>query len=455
MTILCGTDFTGASHEAARAAAAIAARIDEPLELVHVLDFPLTTWSGDGEEHRFGRLFAPEAERRRTLLDNEAERLTELGCEVRAMLLSGTPDDTLLARALEIGARLIVVAALGGRSASAWRMADIADRLTAISPVPVLAVRSARPFETWSGGRDGGRPLSVVVGIDFGATSEAAAAWVAHLKTGGPCEVTAVHVYDPQRESRRMGIEAERVEGALREAWGARLSELAGAAKLELRALPPRGRTADELAEAALDADLLVVGTHQRTGLSRHLHGSVSYSVLPASTANVVVVPRVALREELPATRFPPRRVLVASDLSPAGDRAIEHAFAIAPEGARVTLLHVVHLPEPVTAGYGYIPPSPPSTAEVEGALRTAERQLASRVPPGAAARRLETRCEAVHARAVAQAVVQTAERESADLICMATHAHGALATALLGSVAREVVRGAGRPVLLVPPAGG
>ncbi|HVS18110.1 MAG TPA: universal stress protein [Planctomycetota bacterium] len=47
------------------------------------------------------------------------------------------------------------------------------------------------------------------------------------------------------------------------------------------------------------------------------------------------------------------------------------------------------------------------------------------------------------------------AERESADLICMATHARGALATALLGSVAREVVRGAGRPVLLVPPAGG
>jgi len=455
MTILCGTDFTGASHEAARAAAAIAARTNEPLELVHVLDFPLPTSTDEGGKRRFGDLFAPEVERRRTLLDNEAERLTELGCEVRAALLSGTPDDTLLARALEVQARLIVVAALGGRSGSSWRMADVADRLAVASPVPLLAVRSARAFETWSDGRDGGRPLEVVVGVDFGPTSEAAAAWVAHLKTGGPCEVTAAHVYEPDREARRLGIGPTEVEGALRDAWGARLAELAGAARLELLPLPARGRTADALAEAAQGADLLVVGTHQRTGLARHLHGSVSYSVLPASTTNVVVVPRAALREELPATHFPPQRLLVASDLTPAGDRAIAHAFAIAPQGARVTLLHVVHLPEPMAVGYGYVPPPPPSTAEVDSALHHAERQLASRVPPDAKARKLETHCEAVQARDVAHAVVQAAERESADLICLATHAHGALATALLGSVAREVVRGAGRPVLLVPPGGG
>lgn len=454
MTIVCGTDFTGASHEAARAAAAIAARCNEPLELVHVLDFPLPAGADEGTRRRFGDLFAPEAERRRTLLDNEADRLAELGCEVNAKLLSGAPDDALLARALELGARLIVVAAQSARGASPWRLASVADRLALRSPVAVMAVRSARAFETWSDGRDGGRPLSVVVGVDFGATSEAAAAWVAHLKTGGPCEVTAAHVYEPAREARRLALDVQRVEGALREAYGPRLSEIAGATKLEMRAQPPRGRVADELAAVAeaQRADLLVVGTHQRRGLARHLRGSVSYALLPTSSVNVVVVPRAALREELPATHFPPRRILAASDLSPAGDRAIAHAFAIAPAGARVTLLHVLQPSEEAAAGFGYVPQPPPSPSEIDTALRDAERELAARVPADAQQRRLETHCVAVLAHDVAQAVVGAAERENADLLCLATHAHGALATALLGSVARDVVRAAGRPVLLVPP---
>jgi nucleotide-binding universal stress UspA family protein len=457
MTIVCGTDFTGASLEAARAAAAIAARCNERLELVHVLDFPLSMTPGGEGGGRFADLFAPEAERRRTLLDNEADRLAELGCEVDASLLSGAPDDALLARALALEARLIVVAAAGGRHASPWRLAGVADRLSVGSSVPVLAVRSARPFERWSAGRDGGQPLSVLIGVDFGSTSEAAATWVAELASGGPCEVTALHVYEPAREARRLDLAPERVEDALRETLGARLAELAGAARLELRALPARGRVAEELAAAAEEhhADLLVVGTHQRTGLSRHLHGSVSYAVLPNSTVNVVVVPRAAVREALPATHFPPRRVLAASDLSPAGDRAIAHALAIAPDDARVTLLHVVQPLEDAAVGLGYVPAPPPTTAEIEAALRGAERELAARVPAGARQRHLEVHCLAVHSHDVAQAVVQAAARENADLLCLATHAHGALATALLGSVARDVVRSAGRPVLLVPPGGG
>lgn len=457
MTIVCGTDFTGASHEAARAAAAIAARCNEPLELVHVLDFPLPVRADGDARRRFGDLFAPEAERRRTLLDNEADRLAELGCEVNANLLSGAPDDVLLARALELKARLIVVAAQTTRPASPWRLAGVADSLAVRSPIAVLAVRSARAFETWSDGRDGGRPLSVLIGLDFGDTSEAASAWVAHLKTGGPCEVTAAHVYEPAREARRLAVDVERVDGALREALGPRLSEIAGASRLELRALPPRGRVAAELASAAEEqrADLLVVGTHQRRGLARQLHGSVSYALLPTSNVNVVVVPREALRGEMPATHFPPRRVLVASDLTPAGDRAVAHAFAIAPPGARVTLLHVVQPPEAATAGFSYVPQPPPSSSEIDASLRAAERELAARVPSDARERRLETHCEAVLAHDVAQAVIGVAERENADLVCVATHAHGPLTTALLGSVARDIVRAAGRPVLLVPPAEG
>ncbi|MBM3834770.1 MAG: hypothetical protein FJ403_16155 [Verrucomicrobia bacterium] len=38
--IVCGTDFTDNAQQAARVAAAIAKRLDEPVQLVHALDFP-------------------------------------------------------------------------------------------------------------------------------------------------------------------------------------------------------------------------------------------------------------------------------------------------------------------------------------------------------------------------------------------------------------------------------
>ena len=79
MTILCGADFTGSSHEAARAAAAFAARTGDVLELVHVLDFPVQVPDdspSSGVAKRWSELFEPEVERRRTLIENEAERLS-------------------------------------------------------------------------------------------------------------------------------------------------------------------------------------------------------------------------------------------------------------------------------------------------------------------------------------------------------------------------------------------
>jgi len=466
MVIVCGTDFTGASSEAARAAAALAARVGTPLLLVHVLDFPMTPEQDDAEGtlgRRWRELFQPEMDRRRKLLENEADRLTESGAEVEVKVLSGAPDEALVACAQQVQAQLIVVASLGRRNASLWRLGSVADRLALTSPIPVLVARDARPFETWSDGRDGGKPLKVLFGADFGITSDAAARWVAELKTAGPCELIAAHVYEPESEARRLGLmppngrgpTPDELERTLLRIWHDRLAERTGDARLVLRRCPGDGHVADQLVDLAEAewADLIVVGSHQRKGFSRHWHRSVSYSVLPLAATNVVVVP-VARPEEIEPGGIPRfTRVLAVTDLSELGNRAVAQAFALAPRGGQVTLMHVLIPPMPVATPYGgYIPVPEIDPAERAREQREIESALHALAPPAASEIGVEVRVEVVRATDVAEAVCHVAERLSADIVCMGTHAHGAVATALLGSAAQGVVRRCGRPVLLIGP---
>lgn len=55
----------------------------------------------------------------------------------------------------------------------------------------------------------------------------------------------------------------------------------------------------------------------------------------------------------------------------------------------------------------------------------------------------------------LAHAIAEAAEKVGADLIVVGTHGHGAIAAALLGSVARGLLHAAHCPVLAVPPGGG
>ncbi|HEY5660366.1 MAG TPA: universal stress protein [Gaiellaceae bacterium] len=52
----------------------------------------------------------------------------------------------------------------------------------------------------------------------------------------------------------------------------------------------------------------------------------------------------------------------------------------------------------------------------------------------------------------VAKLIADAADEVDADLIVVATHGHGGIAAAIIGSVARALTHTAGRPVLVVPP---
>lgn len=112
------------------------------------------------------------------------------------------------------------------------------------------------------------------------------------------------------------------------------------------------------------DFDLLVLGTHGRTGESKLLIGSVAEEIFRRSSIPVLTIgPQV--RSGTPdGGRF--HRLLFATDFTPASQAALPWAMSLAQENrACLTLLHVVFPPNPEVAN----PVPAPSAASLLGDL--------------------------------------------------------------------------------------
>jgi nucleotide-binding universal stress UspA family protein len=145
-------------------------------------------------------------------------------------------------------------------------------------------------------------------------------------------------------------------------------------------------------------------------------------------------------------------RVLVATDMTDVGQRGLEFALGLLPDGGRLVVLHV-EVPPQLPAGMwtSYSPMPFPGPEERRERRRQEEQRLRSRL--GTLDRPLELEVEVVESEDVPSAILEAAERNSVDLVCLGTHRYGRVAGALIGSVARVVARRSPRPVLLVPPA--
>jgi nucleotide-binding universal stress UspA family protein len=138
------------------------------------------------------------------------------------------------------------------------------------------------------------------------------------------------------------------------------------------------------------------------------------------------------------------RRILVPHDLDDSSNAAMEHAIALAWRfGAVLDVLHVGHRTATVPTEF-------PSELDpdLEATTRERLRRITSRDETTPAVE-LHVRVGSPHAE-----IIRFANERPTDLIVMGTHGRGALAHAVMGSVAERVVRGAACPVLTVrnPP---
>jgi nucleotide-binding universal stress UspA family protein len=188
-----------------------------------------------------------------------------------------------------------------------------------------------------------------------------------------------------------------------------------------------------------IDADVIVMSTHGRRGLSRALLGSVTEEVVRLSKCPVLTI-RSGLGTTAPSRI---ESVLVPVDFSPHSEVAAQHAREICRAyGARMHLLHVFEQPVTPEVYLGGGPSTIPDYRLLEGSLR--EALLGEAMRAGA-----DVEPE-IHVRegSTVGGILDAARDIPADLIVIATHGLGGIAHVLLGSVTEEVVRRADRPVL-------
>jgi len=222
-------------------------------------------------------------------------------------------------------------------------------------------------------------------------------------------------------------------------------SELA-ADDLSVNTVVRKGSPAEQILDeiSGEHADLVIMCTHGRMGLSRMVLGSVTQRVLSGSTIPLLVV-RPGERQ---SNRL--QRLLVPVDGSPGGALALGTAMELAKSsGATIHLLEVV-VPIPTYAYEGYAVQAPLYVdASWDNDARAAAHTYVSSLEERLREQGLGVTSEVVVARWVAETIVTRAEALSSDMIVMSSHALTGAARALFGSVADAVVRQAQCPVLV------
>lgn len=205
------------------------------------------------------------------------------------------------------------------------------------------------------------------------------------------------------------------------------------------------GDAATEILTAAETADLLVLGTHGRSGFERLVLGSVAERLLRQAPCPLLIVPRASPD----ATDTVPQlfhHIVAAVDFSPASTHAAAFATSLAEEAdAHLTLVHALDLPPAVET---WIVESEAGSSRLQQWRQAASGRLDDLVPADA-----RTYChveERVEAGPASRVILDVAADRHAGLIVMGAHGGSPLERMFVGSTAQRVVRQAVCPVLMV-----
>lgn len=199
----------------------------------------------------------------------------------------------------------------------------------------------------------------------------------------------------------------------------------------------------------AIPSDLLVLGTHGRSGFQRLVLGSVTEKVLRKASCPVLTVPK-STPDAVPT---PPlfKHIVCAVDFSDCSVHALTYAISLAREAdADLTLVHVIEVPtdglseEHETALTG--------PRALKDYIAAVEEERAARV------RRLVPQNVGNHCRINTlmatgkpyREIMRIASERKTELIVIGIHGRGAADLAFFGSTAQHIVRQAACPVLTI-----
>jgi len=192
-----------------------------------------------------------------------------------------------------------------------------------------------------------------------------------------------------------------------------------------------------------LKVDLIVVGSHNKTGIDRMFAGSVSTYILHHASCPVLVV-----KKEV-STSSTLKKILVAYDDSKQAAKALDTAIEIAKHtAAAIYLVSAYTLPINYwEASYSGV------TRDIKDSFLKSALKYIIKIQAEAVEKVKEEKIP-FHAQIVegkpGPCIVDLAEELNAHLIVMGAHNRGTVASAFLGSVSNYVLHQAGCQVLMV-----
>jgi nucleotide-binding universal stress UspA family protein len=293
-TILIGTSLTEASDPVVQSGVLLARRAGAKIHLAHAYSVPLS-YSGAPffPDLPLGEVFKAERAALQRQLDNQIARLGIDRTELAGIHLEVSPAHRYLVEvAGQIGADLIVVG-----STESPRLAKLfgstADRVVRKAACPVLVVRDEVCM-----------PLRrILMPVDLSPLSaeafEAGMRFLTWIAGGAPPQVEALFVMtglDRQALSpRATEIEVELLANQELKRF---IATHAGGVTWKVEPLVEEGFVDEEILSRveATEPDLVILGTHGRSGFERFMLGSVASIVVRQGACNVLVIPPRAAR---------------------------------------------------------------------------------------------------------------------------------------------------------------
>jgi nucleotide-binding universal stress UspA family protein len=280
LKVLVGIDLTERSRNAFARAVELGQHAGTGLLLAHVTSEALPSQVAT----------AHDTYAREVLGDLVARARSEGVANVEPVLVRGRDYETLIEQARHAGADVIVIGTHRPSNLVQDMLGTTADRLLRLGNLPVLLAR-AKPAARYG---------KILVAVDFSPASRRALATA--VRWFPKARIVAVTAYGTSRrsllesdrdaregaaETRRLALKGflEEVRQALGPAYGAAVSAI--------EPVVARGWAEDVILSTAQEhePDLIVVGTHARSGLQHAVLGSVAEWVLTEAPCDVLAVP--------------------------------------------------------------------------------------------------------------------------------------------------------------------
>ncbi len=204
------------------------------------------------------------------------------GVFLRTHFLQGEPHEVIVSLAEEDGYDLIAVGVKGQSVCETVLMGSTTARVIGFGDTPVLVIPMEKELN-WQ---------RILVPVDGSASSQAAARLAFELVQAYGSQVLMVSVADVPPHL--YGISAGAAEKMISLARGhmERILSEAQSCDVEAECVVREGEPAKILVELAnqRSTDLIIIGSHGRTGLTRLLMGSVTERVIKASPCPILVV---------------------------------------------------------------------------------------------------------------------------------------------------------------------